>query len=133
VLGFVRLPYDYLSGHGVGPDACSGEHSGSCCGVAEWFADVDEAQGATAATWVGGGVILDPEIRYSLIGIGSDHGEWVEVFSDWRDESGESPSFQAGDDYRATPIYCPPACTTARLEVDVTVACWHDRRTSGRS
>lgn len=93
----------------------------------EWFAETDEAQRATAATWrqfvVGDGVMLDPEVRYSLIEIGSDHGEWVEVVSDWRDESGESPIFRAGDDYEG---YADLLGTSVPqwlgLEIDVTLA-----------
>lgn len=93
----------------------------------EWFAETDEAQRATAATWrqfaVGDGVMLDPEVRYSLIEIGSDHGEWVEVVSDWRDESGESPIFRAGDNYEG---YADLLATSVPqwlgLEIDVTLA-----------
>lgn len=93
----------------------------------EWFAESDEAERATAATWrrftAGDSVMLDPEIRYSLIEIGSDHGEWVELVSDWRDESGESPIFRAGDDYEG---YADLLATTVPqwlgLEIDATLA-----------
>jgi hypothetical protein len=93
----------------------------------EWYAEADEAERATAATWrrftVGDSVMLDPEIRYSLIEIGSDHGEWVELVSDWRDESGESPIFRAGDDYEG---YADLLATSVPqwlgLEIDVTLA-----------
>jgi hypothetical protein len=92
-----------------------------------WFAEADEAQQATTDTWrrftVGDSVMLDPEIRYSLIEICSDHGEWVEVVSDWRDESGESPIFRAGDDYEG---YADLLATSVPqwlgLEIDVTLA-----------
>ncbi|GIJ70554.1 hypothetical protein [Virgisporangium ochraceum] len=93
----------------------------------EWFEDTDEAQRATAATWqrfsVGDGVMLDPDIRYSLIEIASDHGEWVEVVTDWRDASGESPIFRSGDDYEG---YADLLATSVPqwlgLEIDATLA-----------
>jgi hypothetical protein len=93
---------------------------------AEWFAEADEADRATAVSWrrfaVGNSVMLDPEVRYSLIEIASDHGEWVEVVSDWRDESGESPIFRAGDDYEG---YADLLATSVPqwlgLEIDVTL------------
>jgi hypothetical protein len=103
----------------------------------EWFAETDEAKRATAATWrrfrVGDSVMLDPEIRYSLIEIGSDHGEWVELVSDWRDEFGESPIFRAGDDYEG---YADLLATSVPqwlgLEIDATLARlagWEEFRT----
>jgi hypothetical protein len=93
----------------------------------EWFAETDEAKRATAATWrqfgVGDSVMLDPEIRYSLIEIGSDHGEWVEMVSDWRDESGESPIFRAGDDYEGeADLLATSVPQWLGLEIDVTLA-----------
>ncbi|GAA0908863.1 hypothetical protein [Virgisporangium aurantiacum] len=93
----------------------------------EWFAETDEAKRATAATWrdfaVGDSVMLDPEIRYSLIEIGSDHGEWVEVVSDWRDGSGESPIFRAGDDYEGdADLLATTVPEWLGLEIDVTLA-----------
>jgi hypothetical protein len=106
----------------------------------EWFAETDEDDQATALTWrrfaVGDSMMLDPEIRYSLIEIGSDHGEWVEMVSDWRDGSGESPIFRAGDDYEG---YADLLATSVPqwlgLEVDVTLARlagWEEFRTVAR-
>jgi hypothetical protein len=94
---------------------------------AEWFAESAEAERATAATWrrfaVGDDVMLDPDVRYSLIELGSDHGEWVEMVTDWRDGSGESPIFRAGDDYEG---YADLLATSVPqwlgLEIDVTLA-----------
>jgi hypothetical protein len=111
----------------VGRSSMSPVHTSLEGEYVEWFAETDEAERATAATWrrltVGTSVRLDPEIRYSLIEIGSDHGEWVELVSDWRDESGESPIFRAGDDYEG---YADLLGTSVPqwlgLEIDVTLA-----------
>ncbi|MFH9655589.1 hypothetical protein ACH4MT_32435 [Streptomyces anulatus] len=109
----IFTPSAYLGGHGYGPEyrlsvagvdnSIRPVHESLDYGYQEWFDGAAEALRATAATWrnfeVGDSVMLDPSVARSLIQIASDDGEWVEVVSDWCDDTGESPVFRAGDDY----------------------------------
>ncbi|MER5987988.1 hypothetical protein [Streptomyces sp. NPDC001787] len=106
-------PSAYLDGHGYGPEyrlsvarvdsSIRPVHETLDYGYQAWFDGAAEALRATAATWrsfeVGDSVMLDPAVARSLIQIASDHGEWVELVSDWCDHTGESPIFRAGDDH----------------------------------
>ncbi|WPW32285.1 hypothetical protein P6B95_36165 [Streptomyces atratus] len=133
----IFAPSAYLDGHGYGPEyrlsvarvdnSIRPVHESLDYGYVEWFDDAAEAVRATAATWrnfrVGDSVMLDPTVARSLIQIASDHGEWVELVSDWCDETGESPIFRAGDDYEG---YADLLGTSLPqwlgLEVDATMA-----------
>ncbi|MFE7113682.1 hypothetical protein ACFU98_47655 [Streptomyces sp. NPDC057575] len=134
----IFAPSAYLDSHCCGPEkyrlsmALVGRsihpvHESLDGEYVEWFDDASEAERATTATWrnfrVGDGVMLDPAVACSLIEIASDHGEWVELVSDWRDDTGESPVFRAGDDYEG---YADLLGTSLPqwlgLEVDATMA-----------
>ncbi|MFD9428077.1 MULTISPECIES: hypothetical protein [unclassified Streptomyces] len=133
----IFAPSAFLDDHGYGleyrlsvarvDNSIRPVHESLDYGYQEWFDGAAEALRATAATWrnfeVGDSVMLNPTVARSLIQIASDDGEWVELVSDWCDDTGESPIFRAGDDYEG---YADLLGTSLPqwlgLEVDATMA-----------
>lgn len=133
----IFAPSAYLDGHGYGleyrlsvagvDNSIRPVHESLDHGYQEWFDGAAEGLRARATTWrnfeVGDSVMLDPTVARSLIQIASDDGEWVELVSDWCDDTGESPIFRAGDDYEG---YADLLGTSLPqwlgLEIDATMA-----------
>ncbi|MFI7085616.1 hypothetical protein ACIBUR_18725 [Streptomyces anulatus] len=133
----IFAPSAYLDGHGYGPEyrlsvarvdnSIRPVHETLDYGYQDWFDGAAEALHATTATWrnfeIGDSVMLAPTVARSLIQIASDHGEWVELVSDWCDDTGESPIFRAGDDYEGyADLLGASLPQWLGLEVDATMA-----------
>lgn len=117
-------PSACLDGHGYGPDSrlsvarvdnsIRPVHESLDHGSVEWFDGVAEGLRATAATWRNlrsvTALMLDPTVARSLIQITSDHGEWVELVSDWCDSTASRPSSGPATATRATRTCSAPAC-----------------------